>query len=82
MDLSVTDEESARIRAPAALNIGADTPDEIAASTSAEIILVRRKQLAPQKLQAAQAVDLVEQLVVAKAQVVFCGMIVGIATAK
>jgi xanthine dehydrogenase accessory factor len=81
-DRGVSDEEIARIKAPAGLDIGATTPDEIAASILAEIIQVRRQLLAPQKVQAAQAVAAVEELVVAEAQDVICGMTVEIPTAK
>lgn len=71
----ISDEEIAEIKAPAGLDIGATTPDEIAASILAEIFQVRRQQLARQKVQAAQAV---EELVVAEAQDVICGMMVEI----
>jgi xanthine dehydrogenase accessory factor len=77
-----SEEQIARIKAPAGLDLGAVTPDEIAASILAEIIHVRRQQLAPQKLQAAQAVAAVEELVVAEAQDLICGMTVEIPTAK
>lgn len=78
----ISDEEIAHIKAPAGLDIGATTPDEIAASILAEIIQVRRQQLAPQRVQAAQAVAAVEELVVAEAQDVICGMMVEIPSAK
>ena len=77
-----SDAEISKIKAPAGLDIGATTPDEIAVSIIAEIVQVRRQQLAPQKLQAAQAVAAVEELVVAEAQDVICGMMVEIPTAK
>ncbi len=76
------DEQIARVKAPAGLDLGAVTPDEIAASILAEIIQVRRRHLAPQKVEAAQAVAAVEELVVAEAQDPICGMMVEIATAK
>ncbi len=78
----VADEQIARIKAPAGLDIGAITPDEIAASILAEIIQVRRLQLAPRKVEAAQAVAAVEELVIEEAQDVICGMMVEIPTAK
>jgi xanthine dehydrogenase accessory factor len=81
-DRGISDAEIAHIKAPAGLDIGAVTPDEIAASILAEIIQVRRQQLAPQKVQAAQAVAAAEELVVAEAQDVICGMMVEIPSAK
>jgi xanthine dehydrogenase accessory factor len=81
-DQGISEEEISRIKAPAGLDIGAVTSDEIAASILAEIIQVRRQQLAPQKMQAAQAVAAVEELVVAEAQDPICGMMVEIPTAK
>ncbi len=81
-DRGIGDEQIARIKAPAGLDIGAITPDEIAASILAEIIQVRRLQLAPGKVEAAQAVAAVEELVVEEAQDVICGMMVEIPTAK
>ncbi len=81
-DRGFTDEQLARIKAPAGLDLGAVTPDEIAASILAEIIQVRRQQLAPQKVEAAHAVAAAEQLVVAEATDLICGMSVEIATAR
>lgn len=78
----VSDEEIARIKAPAGLDLGAVTPDEIAASILAEIIQVRRKQLAPQRVEAAQAVTAVEEMIAAEAQDPVCGMTVEIAGAR
>jgi xanthine dehydrogenase accessory factor len=78
----ISDEQIARIKAPAGLDIGAITPDEIAASILTEIIQVRRQQLAPQKVEAAQAVAAAEEMVVAESQDVICGMMVEIPTAK
>jgi xanthine dehydrogenase accessory factor len=81
-DKGLSEEEISRIKAPAGLDIGAVSPDEIAASILAEIVQVRRQRLAPQKRQAAQAVAAVEELVVAEAQDLICGMMVEIPTAK
>ncbi len=39
-----TDEQRARIRAPAGLDLGAETPDEIAASIVAEVLAVQRER--------------------------------------
>lgn len=77
----LSDEEIARIKAPAGLDLGAVTPDEIAASILAELIQVRRKQFAPQRVEAAQAVAAVEQMIVAEALDPICGMTVEIENA-
>ena len=76
------DEDLVRIKAPAGLDLGAVTPDEIAVSILAEIVQVRRKQLAPQQVEAAQTVAAVEQLVAAEAIDPVCGMTVEIADAR
>jgi xanthine dehydrogenase accessory factor len=46
-DLDVTDEDRARVHTPAGLDIGAQTPEEIALSILAEIVASRRPQVAP-----------------------------------
>jgi xanthine dehydrogenase accessory factor len=78
----VTDDEIARIKAPAGLDVGAVTPDEIAASILAELIQVRRQQFAPQQVEAARAVAAVEDMMVEEAQDLVCGMTVEIAGAR
>ncbi len=78
----MSEEQIARIKAPAGLDIGGVTPDEIAVSILAEIIQVRRRQFAPQQVEAAQAVAAVEEMVVEEARDPICGMMVEMATAR
>lgn len=77
----VSREQIARIQAPAGLDIGAQTPDEIAASILAQMIQFRRQQFAPKQVEQAQAVAAVEEIV-AEAIDPVCGMSVEIATAR
>ncbi len=78
----LSDEQLARIKAPAGLDIGAVTPDEIAASILAELIQVRRQHLAPQAAEAAQIVAAAESIVSAEVLDPICGMTVETATAR
>ena len=76
------DDQIARIKAPAGLDLGAVTSDEIAVSILAEMVQVHRKHLAPEGVEAAQALDTVEGIVTAEALDVVCGMTVETANAK
>lgn len=77
----VSDDQIARIQVPAGLDIGALTPDEIAASILAQIIQFRRQQFAPKQIEQAQAVATAEEIV-AEAIDPVCGMTVEIANAR
>lgn len=80
-DHGINEEQIARVKAPAGLDIGALTPDEIAASILAEIVQFRRQQFAPKQVEHARAVAAAEELVTAAIDPV-CGMSVEIATAR
>ncbi len=81
LERGITPEQIARIKAPAGLDIGALTPDEIAASILAEMIQFRRQQFAPHQVEQAQAVAAVEEMV-GEAVDPVCGMTVEIANAR
>ncbi len=81
-DRGYGEEQLARIKSPAGLDIGAVTPDEIATSILAELIQMRRQRLMPESIQAAQAVAAVEEIVVAQARDPICGMMVEIPNAR
>lgn len=78
----LSDDELARIKSPAGLDIGAMTPDEIAASILGELIQVRRQRIAPRAVEAAQAVAAAESIVSAEVIDPICGMTVETARAR
>ncbi len=71
-----------RVKAPAGLDIGAVTPEEIALSIMAEIVQVRRSQTATGAVVSAQAESLAASPVAVGAIDPVCGMTVEIATAR
>src|SRR5439155_9610419 len=79
--------EIARLKAPAGLDLGAVTPDEIAASIMAELVLVRRRGSAAVKEsgQLAEGERLAEQVGTVATTIAIdpvCGMEVEIASAR
>jgi xanthine dehydrogenase accessory factor len=77
----LSDEQIMHIKAPAGLDIGAVTPDEIAGSILAEMIQMRRQHWMAQAVQVAEAVAAAESIV-AEARDPICGMMVETATAR
>jgi xanthine dehydrogenase accessory factor len=75
-ELDINDEQRARLKFPAGLDIGAKTPEEIALSILAEVISVRRSK------EATAAVSATEEAVSEDAKDPICGMTVAIDTAR
>ncbi len=79
----LTEEQIARLKAPAGLDLGAVTPEEIAASILAELVQVRRHGAKSVISTATEQPDFVaDRLPAATATDPICGMIVEIATAR
>jgi len=83
----LADEQIARLKAPAGLDLGAITPEEIAASVLAELVQLRRHGAV---IQESDSPSTVEPPIIANSALVIpetaidpvCGMIVEIATAR
>lgn len=86
--VGMTEEHLARLQAPAGLNLGAVTPEEIAASILAELIRVRHQPVVTHAMQHEEApvetaqVEVVEGGESGTALDVVCNMTVEIATAR
>jgi xanthine dehydrogenase accessory factor len=84
----LTEEEIARLKAPAGLDVGAATPEEIAASILAELVQVRRRGLPGMTQTGRQPAEIREELhetIAAPIETAIdpvCGMTVEIATAR
>ena len=79
----LTEEQIARLKAPAGLDLGAVTPEEIAASILAELVQVRRHGAKSVIFTATeQPASVADRLPAATATDPICGMIVEIATVR
>ena len=79
----LTEEQIARLKAPAGLDLGAITPEEIAASILAELVQVRRHGAKSVIFTATeQPASVADRLPAATATDPICGMIVEIATVR
>jgi xanthine dehydrogenase accessory factor len=78
----LSEDQVTRLKAPAGLDIGAITPDEIAASILAEMIQVRRQHWMPMAVEASSAIAAVESLIGDEARDPVCGMTVEVAGAR
>ncbi|MDZ7364144.1 MAG: XdhC family protein [candidate division KSB1 bacterium] len=84
-EIGISTEKLARIKFPAGLDIGAQTPDEIAVSILAEIVQIRRRppsiKLPIMNVSAPQPAAIVVEMK-GQAKDPICGMMVEIATAR
>jgi xanthine dehydrogenase accessory factor len=86
--VGLTEAQIARLRTPVGLDLGAITPEEIAASILAELVLVRRRGLPPEETSTSAAIKedigIEENVIVVSETAVdpVCGMDVEIANAR
>jgi xanthine dehydrogenase accessory factor len=83
-EAGLSEAEIARLKAPAGLDLGAITPEEIAASILAELVLRRRQRSAEEALTPLESLTLAPEPASALETAVdpVCGMIVEVATAR
>jgi xanthine dehydrogenase accessory factor len=81
LDRGISPDQLGRLKAPAGLDIGAVTPEEIALSILAEIVQVRRSRKSGQEL-LDESLQSEPGAVAAEARDPICGMMVDISTAR